>query len=308
MQILAIGGPYASAPVTAPTGLSASSTTTTSTVISFTPPTNDGGAAITNYEYSTNGSTWTALSPADAVSPVTITGLSSNTAYTIYLRAVNIVGSGPASSGVAVTTLAGAPTGLSTTSTATTTATIAFTAPSGTATITNYEYSTNGSTWTALSPADAITPVTITGLTANTAYTLYLRAVNAGGSGTASSGVSATTLAGAPTGLSTTSTTTTTATIAFTAPSGTATITNYEFSTNGSTWTALSPADAVTPVTVTGLTANTAYTIYLRAVNAGGSGTASAGVGATTQQAKPSSIDFLVLGGGGAGGGVYGKG
>ena len=103
MQILGIANSYASAPVTAPTGLSATVTTTTATV-SFTAPTNDGGTAITNYEYSFNNSTWTALSPADAASPVTISGLTANTAYTIYLRAVNIVGSGPASAGLAKTT------------------------------------------------------------------------------------------------------------------------------------------------------------------------------------------------------------
>lgn len=103
MQILGVANSYASAPVNAPTSLSAVPSTT-SAAISFTAPTNDGGAAITNYEYSFNNSTWTALSPADAVSPVTISGLTANTAYTIYLRAVNIVGSGPASTVLAVTT------------------------------------------------------------------------------------------------------------------------------------------------------------------------------------------------------------
>lgn len=108
MLILAIGGPYASAPVNAPTSLSGIVTDTT-VAISFTAPTNDGGAAITNYEYSTNGSTWTALSPADATSPVTVSGLSANTSYTIYLRAVNIVGSGPSSTGLSITTNKSAP-------------------------------------------------------------------------------------------------------------------------------------------------------------------------------------------------------
>jgi len=95
-------------PQTAPTSLSAIPTVT-NVAISFTPPSNDGGSAITNYEYSFNNSTWTALSPADSTSPVTISGLTESTAYTIYLRAVNIVGSGPASSGLSVTTLANTP-------------------------------------------------------------------------------------------------------------------------------------------------------------------------------------------------------
>ncbi len=105
MQILAIGGPYPSAPVNAPTSLS-NVPSRTSVAISFTAPTNDGGSAITNYEYSFNGSSWTALSPADATSPVTVSGLSAGTAYTVYLRAVNAVGSGPASAGTSFTTLA----------------------------------------------------------------------------------------------------------------------------------------------------------------------------------------------------------
>lgn len=93
----------ASAPLTAPTSLSAVPSTT-SVAISFTAPTNNGGLPITNYEYSFNNSSWTALSPVDATSPVTVSGLTSNTGYTVYLRAVNSVGSGPASSGVSFTT------------------------------------------------------------------------------------------------------------------------------------------------------------------------------------------------------------
>jgi hypothetical protein len=95
----------ATAPKTAPTSLSAVASST-SVAISFTAPSDDGGSAITNYEYSFNNSSWTALSPADATSPITISGLSGFTSYSVYLRAVNIVGSGPASSAVSFTTFA----------------------------------------------------------------------------------------------------------------------------------------------------------------------------------------------------------
>jgi hypothetical protein len=111
MQILGIANSYASAPVNAPTSLSAVASTT-SVAISFTAPTNDGGAAITNYQYNVNGGSFIALSPADATSPVTISGLTSNTSTTITLRAVNIVGAGPASAGVTFTTLRNAPAGV----------------------------------------------------------------------------------------------------------------------------------------------------------------------------------------------------
>ena len=103
MQILGIANSYASAPVNAPTSLSAIPTNT-NVAISFTAPTNDGGTAITNYEYSFNNSTWTALSPADALTPITISGLTANTSYTMYLRAVNTYGGGTASTGLAKTT------------------------------------------------------------------------------------------------------------------------------------------------------------------------------------------------------------
>ena len=64
----------------------------------------DNGAAITNYEYSTdNGSTWTTRSPAATTSPIAISGLTNGTAYNVKLRAVNSAGAGPESSAVSVT-------------------------------------------------------------------------------------------------------------------------------------------------------------------------------------------------------------
>jgi len=76
--------------------------------ISFTAG-SANGATITNYSYSLDGTTFTALSPADASSPVTIPGLTGGTAYTIYLKAINSSGSSSASSSVSVTPLAAAP-------------------------------------------------------------------------------------------------------------------------------------------------------------------------------------------------------
>ena len=70
----------------------------------FMPPLDDGGAAITNYEYSTDsGSSWIAVSPAQITSPIAITGLMNGTTNSVKLRAVNAVGSGAASDAVFVT-------------------------------------------------------------------------------------------------------------------------------------------------------------------------------------------------------------
>ena len=71
-------------------------------MIHFTAPTNDGGSAITNYEYSTdNGSTWITPTPAISSSPlIGSVGLINCTSYQVKLRAVNAVGSGAESAAV----------------------------------------------------------------------------------------------------------------------------------------------------------------------------------------------------------------
>jgi hypothetical protein len=56
------------------------------------------GSTVSNYQYSTNnGSSFTALSPTDAVSPITITGLTNGTTYQIVIKAVSNLGVGLAS-------------------------------------------------------------------------------------------------------------------------------------------------------------------------------------------------------------------
>jgi hypothetical protein len=279
--------PYVN-PISAPSSLVATAGTT-SVSISFTNSTSSDGKSITNYQYSLDGgSTFTAFSPADAASPVTITGLTTGTTYSIALKAVTSTTVGPSSTTVSVTpyTVPGIPTSLVATA-GNTSVSVAFTAPStnGSA-ITNYQYSTNGgSTFTAFSPADSASPVSITGLTNGTTYTVQLKAVNAAGAGTASSSVTATpyTVPGAPTSLVATAGNTV-ASIAFTAPSSTggSSITNYQYSIDGgSSFTAFSPADAASPVSITGLTNNTTYTVQLKAVNAAGAGLASSSVTVT---------------------------
>ncbi len=86
----------------APTGLRATPGNATAT-IGFTPGAT-GGDAVTNYDYSLDGgSTWTALSPVQTTSPLTISGLNNGTAYSIMLRAENSLGAGMPSTAVNVT-------------------------------------------------------------------------------------------------------------------------------------------------------------------------------------------------------------
>ena len=83
--------------------LSSVVTSATSATITFTPGT-DGGSVITNYEYSLDGGGWTALSPADAASPIVISNLAAATTYSVRLRAVNALVAGAASAPLSVTT------------------------------------------------------------------------------------------------------------------------------------------------------------------------------------------------------------
>ena len=69
--------------------------------ISFTAGANNG-AAITDYEYSLNGGTYT--SAGTTTSPFTITGLSGRTTYSVTIKARNSVGLSTASSSLSATT------------------------------------------------------------------------------------------------------------------------------------------------------------------------------------------------------------
>ena len=309
------------APPETPTSLSAVASTT-SVAISFTLGA-DNGSVISNHKYalSTNGGStygsFIALNPVDITSPITISGLSMNTEYYVKIKTVNGIGDSVASAAVSFTTegVANAPTSLSASSITGSTADIAFTAgaANGSA-ITNYKFavSTDDITYgsfTALATPDASTPITITGLTSGTAQYIKLKAVNGNGDSAASDSVSVTTLStpSAPTSLSAGSITTTTVNITFTAgDQGGSAITNYQYalSTNsGSTYgsfTALATPDATSPITITGLTNNTAYYIKLKAVNNAGAGAESSAVSFTTLEAV--TVDYLVVAGGGGGG------
>jgi hypothetical protein len=53
--------------------------------------------AIDNYEVKIGSGAWTALTPADAASPIVVSGLENGRNYTLYLRAVNADGVSPSS-------------------------------------------------------------------------------------------------------------------------------------------------------------------------------------------------------------------
>jgi hypothetical protein len=266
----------------APTSLSASAGNLQA-VVSFTQS-SDGGSSITNYQYSIDdGATFTAFSPEQTSSPVTITGLMNGTSYLIQLKAVNSQGAGDPSSSVSVTpsTTPDAPTDLVASYNGSGSVSISFTSgyDEG-AEITNYQYSIDGGdTFTDLSPVDSASPIVISGLTNGMYYIIELKGINANGPGTASSsvGYTASGLPDAPTSISWVDLYNGTISVSFTAgyDQGSS-ITNYSYSIDGgATFTALSPSDATSPILITGLSERTHYTLVLKAVNANGDGTAS---------------------------------
>ena len=189
---------------------------------------------VTNYEYAysttqisaepSDGS-FRALSPADATSPVEVSwdtlGLPNGVLHYFYLRAVfntnpvtkslswwKIVDGGTnyrhasctVSGSSAAETVPYKPMGLTATA-GSGSASIAFTqvSPGTRQGVTNYKYSLDGVNYSALSPADATSPVTIPGLTPGVTYTIYLKAVNSVGDSVASSSVNVVPVSGPPT-------------------------------------------------------------------------------------------------------------
>ena len=187
----------------APTSLSGTAGNGSAT-ISFTAPSSNGGASISNYKYSTDGSTYTALNPADTTTPVTIPGLTNGTTYSITLKAVNSAGDSSASSSVSVTprTTPGAPTIGTATTPSTTSAEVTFSAPAsdGGSAITAYTvtaYLSNG-TSAGVTASGSTSPITVTGLTPGTQYTFKVAATNVAGTGSQSSATSSVTTPIAP--------------------------------------------------------------------------------------------------------------
>ena len=180
----------------------------------------NGGSAITNYEYfhaatwpTSEPTSWTAFSPAQTGLTLSwdmrALGFTAGATNRFIVRAVNAFGPSQSSWGNGQPNSScssswsaaapAAPTSLSATA-GSGSASISFTAGSANgAAISNYEYSLDGTTYTALSPADASSPITIPGLTGGTSYTIYLKARNSAGLSSASSAVTVTPLAAAPT-------------------------------------------------------------------------------------------------------------
>jgi hypothetical protein len=171
-----------------------------SIVVNFTAGANNK-APITNYQYQlttgTTEQTWADVNPATTTSPITITGLTNGTTYSVRLRAKNAYDVSPASTGsFSATPIITAPSAPSITKLipGNRLIKVEFTAGSnGGATITNYQYSiNNGVDFYDFSPSATSSPLTITGLMNDTAYKVLIRAKNSAGNGASSNMLEAT--------------------------------------------------------------------------------------------------------------------
>ncbi len=162
--------------------------------VTFTPPTLDGGCAITSY---TVMSSFGQIQPCTS-SPGTVTGLTNGTSYTFTVTATNSVGTSAASSAsnsVTPYTVPGAPTGVAASQCGyyidggpadAAEATVTFTPPAsnGGSAITSYTATSNPGSLTGTGTGS---PLTVMGLTYGASYTFTVTATNAAGTGPASS-------------------------------------------------------------------------------------------------------------------------
>jgi len=145
-------------------------------------------------------------------------------------------------------------------------ASVAFNA--GTVVGRSYTVTSSPGSYTATGSAS---PILITGLQSSTQYTYTVTATNNYGTSSASSassGVTATTVPAAPTGVSATSGADAQSVVSFIAgATGGSTITSYTVTSSPGNITA---SGSSSPITVTGLTNDTAYTFTVTATNANG--------------------------------------
>lgn len=235
--------------------------------------------SVTGVLYSLNGGAFYAASTS--TSPITITGLTNGTSYTVRLQVVNVA-QGTSSASVAsssFTPVAPAAPVIASATPGNGTATVAFTTAMTSVTAITYQLNPGGTLLTAFGTTS---PITISGLTNGTAYTVQLQTRNdASGASLLSTASSSFTpaLFAAPT------LGTTTAGNASVVVSFTTTMTNVvavQYALNGST-TYVTAAGTTSPLTITGLNNGTSYTVKLQTVNvANGVSSASSASAAVT--------------------------
>lgn len=266
----------------APVVGTATKLSSTTASLSFSPPSENNGAAVSGY---TVTSTPGGITATGSSSPITITGLTPATSYTFAVTATNSAGTSTASSSsnqiTSDATVPGAPTVGVAVKLSSVSARVAFTPPASTGGASISSYTVTSTPGNIIATGSA-SPITINGLTPATAYTFKVVATNFVGDGAQSAASASITtdatdvyVPGAPTVGTATKTGSSTATLAFTAPAsnGGASIIGYlATSTPGG----VIASGTTSPITFTGLTPATHYTFKVSAINSVGTGPQSA--------------------------------
>ena len=233
----------------------------------------DGYSAITSYEYSEDNFYYGIVTSF----PILLAG-TNGTSKTVWVRARNNYGAGPAGSAESTPrTTPGAPGVSSSPNNGSISVSYSAPASDGGESIDSYERSTDNVNWT----TSTANPFTVSGAN-GTSITAYVRAVNAAGAGpSASTSSTPRTTPGAPSVSSTP--TNGSVSISYGAPAsdGGNAVSSYQYSTDNSSWTT-TPSN---PFSVNGAN-GTAITIYVRAVNAAGGGTSASAT--STPRTTPS--------------------
>jgi titin len=271
----------------APTNATATANNIGGVVVSWTAPTDNGGAAITDYTVqSCVGGTCTsfARSSASTATSQTVTGLTKGTAYTFKVAAVNAAGTSLFANAAAAATpraVTGEPTDLVGVPGNTQVA-LTWRAPVATngSAISNYIVQSCISTTCSVVAREASTTASqiVTSLANGTTYTFKVAAVNEAGTSSyvTSLGYTPRTVPDAPTSVTATANSTGGVVVEWSAPqfNGGSAITDYTvqscLSTTCTTFTRT--ASTSTSATVTGLTKGTSYTFQVAAVNVAGTG------------------------------------
>lgn len=157
----------------------------------------------------------------------------------------------------------GSPSGVSASSITTTTATISWSASTGT--VSSYQYSLNSGSWVNVGTSLS---ASLVGLAPGTTYSVQVQAINGGGSATAMTSFA--TLSGTPGTPTLSAITTVSATASWTAAPGL--VQGYQYRLNSGAWTNVG---TVLTVNLTSLTPGTAYTLQIQAIGTGSNGAAS---------------------------------
>jgi hypothetical protein len=251
----------------APTDVSATAGNTEATV-TWTPPSDDGGMAITSY--TVTGKPGGSCSVAGTVTECTITGLTNGTEYIFLVMATNAAGDGPSSPSNTVTpaTVPAAPMNVTATA-GNAEATVTWTPPPDDGGSPIIGYTVTGDPGGSCSVDGDVTECTITGLTNGTEYSFTVIATNAQGDSLPSASSNAVTPVSVPAAPTDVSATPGNAevTVSWTPPTDTGGSPITGYTVTGDPGGSCSVAGDVSECTITGLTNGTEYTFTVVATN-----------------------------------------